>query len=283
LLRDRLRRLARRIPLYRDVLEIRDQIRVLRTMEALRYRDFEMERSERYRDPLRLHRHEHSVNSQNGEDGIIGEIFRRIGETNRVFLEIGVGNGNQNNTAFLLSQGWTGYWIDGDPSFEATVAARPDLSAGLKGKVGFVTRENIGAMVRELGVPSELDLLSLDVDQNTYYILEGLDALRPRVMIVEYNSLVPAAVDWKVSYDARRMWDGSPNAGASLKALERLGASRGYCLVGCDFNGVNAFFVRDDHVGDRFLAPYTAENHYEPSRLVYTPHRMFGQTILERA
>ena len=33
----------------------------------------------RYADPKRLHRHELQVFSQNGEDGVLMEIFRRIG------------------------------------------------------------------------------------------------------------------------------------------------------------------------------------------------------------
>ena len=55
--------------------------------------------------------------------------------------------------------------------------------------------------------------------------------------------------------------------GASLKAMEILGKKKGYSLVACDFLGVNAFFVRDDLLEDKFCAPYTSENHFEPQRL----------------
>ena len=37
-------------------------------------------------------------------------------------------------------------------------------------------------------------------------------------------------------------------------------------LVGCCVAGINAFFVREDLVGDLFCTPFTAENHYEPPR-----------------
>jgi hypothetical protein len=46
----------------------------------------------KYQDPKRLNRHEFQIFSQNGEDGMIQEIFRRIGSTNRFFVEFGVGN-----------------------------------------------------------------------------------------------------------------------------------------------------------------------------------------------
>jgi hypothetical protein len=48
--------------------------------------------------------------------------------------------------------------------------------------------------------------------------------------------------------------------------LQVLGESKGYGLVGCSFAGVNAFFVRDDLLGDNFARPYTAQNHFEPAR-----------------
>jgi len=36
--------------------------------------------------------------------------------------------------------------------------------------------------------------------------------------------------------------------------------------VGCDAVGVNAFFVREDLLGERFLPPFTAAHHYQPPR-----------------
>ena len=46
----------------------------------------------------------------------------------------------------------------------------------------------------------------------------------------------------------------------------RLGRRKGYRLVGCNFAGANAFFVRDDVARDHFLEPATADEHYEPPR-----------------
>ena len=226
-------------------------------------------KSERYQDARCLARFEHQVYSQNGEDGIIAEIFRRIGVTTRSFVEIGVGDGRENNTAFLLSQGWTGAWLDGDrrcarairTSFSTALS-----SARLKFTEGFITAENVKGLLAAASAPLEPDLMSIDIDRNTYYIWEALGKYRPRVVVVEYNATMPAGLDWKVRYAADKWFDGSFYYGASLKAFENLGKSRGYSLVGCDVCGVNAFFVRDDLLGDKFTGPYTAENHYEPPR-----------------
>ncbi len=79
--------------------------------------------TDRFRDPLRLLSFEHQVFSQGGEDGIVREIFRRIGTERRTFIELGAGDGTENNTTFLLQQGWSGIWCEGDRANIAKVNA----------------------------------------------------------------------------------------------------------------------------------------------------------------
>jgi hypothetical protein len=223
----------------------------------------------RYQDPKRLNRHEYRVFSQNGEDGIIAEIFRRIGTTNRFFVEFGAADGFENNTVLLLRQGWSGLWIEGDPDLVAR--ARGHFRAEIDGSKltvmqAFITAENIEDLFRRGGVPDELDLLSIDIDRNDYYVWEKIAHYRPRAVVIEYNPLFPPTMSWVIPYDPQGMWDKTSRMGASLKALADLGSRNGYSLVGCSLAGANAFFVRSDLLGDHFLGPYTAENHYERSR-----------------
>ncbi|MBN2508437.1 MAG: hypothetical protein JXQ71_17295 [Verrucomicrobia bacterium] len=223
----------------------------------------------RYADPRRLQRHEHQVYSQNGEDGVIAEIFRRIGTCDRTFLEIGVGDGLENNTVALLDQGWRGYWIDGDGSAMTRIRKtfwQPLAERRLSLHHATVTAEDAPAILARLQVPAEFDLFSLDIDRNTYFVWQALHAYRPRVVVMEYNSLYPPDVDWTVAYHPKLVYNCTSYMGASLKAYEKLGAHLGYALVGCELCGVNAFFVRRDLCGDKFAAPFTAEHHYEPPR-----------------
>jgi hypothetical protein len=129
-------------------------------------------------------------------------------------------------------------------------------------------------------VPTELDLLSLDIDRNTYYLWEALRQFRPRLVVVEYNAAIPPGIEWKDTYGPR-VWDGTQNFGASLKAYENLGRQLGYSLVGCEFTGINAFFVRNDLVGDKFAEPFTAENHYEPPRYSMIHRRSHTPSIMD--
>ncbi len=223
----------------------------------------------KYQDPKKLNRYEYRVFSQNGEDGIIAEVFKRIGTTNRYFVDFGSSDGFENNTVLLLRQGWSGLWIDADAALvnRAKEHFRPEIE-GHKLTViqAFITAENIEDLFGRGEVPNEFDLLSIDIDRNDYYIWEKISQYRPRVVVIEYNSLYPPTMSWVIPYDPKAYWDGTTRTGATLKALEELGTKKGYSLVGSTINGLNAFFVRDDLLGDHFAAPYTAENHYEPSR-----------------
>jgi len=130
----------------------------------------------------------------------------------------------------------------------------------------MVTAENGDAVTRRRASSASPDLLSIDVDRNTYHIWKALRGWSPRVVAIEYNATFPPDMNWVVDYDASKSWNGTSYFGASLKALEMLGTELGYHLVGCDLAGVNAFFVRKDLCGDRFCAPFSAENHFEPIR-----------------
>lgn len=224
----------------------------------------------RISNPKSLEAYGYKVYSQNDEDGIIHEIFARIGVTNRKFVEFGVQNGLESNCHLLLFYGWQGLWIESSSEYceEISTKFRPVLENGqLKIINAFINKENINELITAGNCFGEIDLLSIDIDGNDYYIWEKLDVINPRCVIIEYNGKFPPDLDWKQAYDAGHIWGGSDWHGASLKAMEALGRKKGYSLVGTNLRGCNAFFVRDDLVAGKFLSPYTAETHYNPLRL----------------
>lgn len=223
----------------------------------------------KYRDSKRLNKYEYQVFSQYGEDGIIEEIYNRIGTTNKYFIEFGVENGLECNSTNLLYKDWQGLWIEGNPKMYSEINERfKDLIGKnkLAVKNEFITAENIEAIFKDGGAPAEPDMLSIDIDYNDYYVWKAITNFKPRVVIIEYNSTFRPDTHFVVPYRADRTWDGSSFFGASLLALQQLADTMGYCLVGCSFAGANAFFVRKDLAGDLFEAPFTAVNHYEPTR-----------------
>ena len=139
----------------------------------------------------------------------------------------------------------------------------------------FVTAENIEGVIEKLGIPAEIDLLSVDIDRNTYWVWKAIRKIRPRVVVVEYNAQIPPDVVWTAEYRPELTWNRTGYYGASLKAYELLGREMGYSLVGCSLNGVNAFFVNNELCGNHFAEPFTSENHFEPPRY-YLSHLRAG-------
>ncbi len=224
----------------------------------------------RWEDPKCLERYGYKVYSQNDEDGIIQEIFRRIGTTDKRFIEFGVQNGLESNCHYLLLKGWSGLWLEGSQKDVQEIhdRFRPIIAGGrLKVKNAFITRDNINELFTSENFTGEIDLLSIDIDGNDYYVWQAVNVVKPRVVIIEYNGKFPPDFEWKQAYNSRHVWDGSDWHGASLKAYELLGRELGYQLVGTNLLGVNAFFVRNDLAGDKFITPATAETLYNPLRL----------------
>jgi hypothetical protein len=223
----------------------------------------------RYADPKRLLRHGFKVYSQHDEDGIIQEIFRRVGTTSRTYVEFGVETGAECNTTKLLIEGWRGLWIEASAPSCQRIASLFD--AFLKDKrltlhQSMVTAENINELIRSGGFSGEIDLLSIDIDFNDYWVWKAIEVANPRVVTIEYNAGLRPPMSVTVPYQPNRSSDGTNFFGASLEALVRLGRTKGYRIVSCNISGSNAFFVREDLCADHFVTPATAEEHYEPPR-----------------
>ena len=213
-------------------------------------------------------RHCTNLGSQNFEDAILADIFARIGAGDRTFLEIGVGDGRENNTRLLLELGWRGAWIESDPAALDAIAQRfaEPLASGRLRLVGqAITVANAAELVAAAGVGAAVDLLSVDVDMNTSHIWRALP-VSARVACVEYNASVPPQLEYEVAYAPDGVWDFSNRFGASLKTLERIGAAKDMALIGCDPMGVNAFFVARELAERHFPGRHDAETHFEPPR-----------------
>jgi hypothetical protein len=236
--------------------------------------------------PLPLNRAEARVYSQNGEDGIIAWLFSQIGTTNRTFVEFGIGDGSECNTANLsLTFGWRGLLLEADAEqaerARAFYASRP-TPPEVRIVTARVTPETIDELLRGNGVEGEIDLLSLDIDGNDYWVWQAISAIDPRVVVIEYNaSFGPersVSVPYKERFDRYREHMSGFYHGASLAALAKLGAEKGYLLMGCDSRGGNAFFVKSDAAAGKLEAVEPREA-YGPlwERAHLTPKQQFDQ------
>ncbi|WP_076791623.1 hypothetical protein [Chlorobium sp. KB01] len=236
--------------------------------------------------PNRLEPYGYKVYSQNDEDGILFEIFRRLEIVNGSFCEIGVENGLECNTLYLIHNGWRGVWIEGNVQQKLPIENKFGSLLNAKQKrlvlgVGFITKDNINEALREtfqlLNVDiNSLDFLSIDIDGNDIYLFEWLE-YSPKVICIEYNAKFPPPLSKKPVYNQNNVWQGSDYMGSSLVALHEVAVQKGYVLVATNITGANAFFVRKDLVQGKFEPDSTPENLYNPPRYwLYLDHFMDG-------
>lgn len=204
--------------------------------------------------------------SQNGEDGVIAEIMRRIGVAHATFVEFGIESGAEGNCVYLAeARGWSGLFMEGDSDHFARLERRYRDRDRIQTVKAMVGPDNINDLIRSAGFDDDLDLLSIDIDGNDYWVWEAVDVVTPSVVCIEYNAHVAYGVRAVQPFDPNAHWNGSSYYGASLAALEDLGREKGYTLVHTELAGVNAFFVRNDRAaafGDAAAVPRRAPNFY---------------------
>ena len=224
---------------------------------------------------------EFSIYSQEGVDGILLHIFSKIGVEQRRFVEIGCGDGRECNTANLsLNLGWSGVLIDADKL--KLTSARHFYRRMLQHKCtevqildSHLSCENVNGVIAAAGLSGGIDLLSIDIDGNDYWIWKALTVVEPRVVVVEYNASFGPEQTVTVPYDPNfECFKAHPSGfyhGASLAALTKLGAAKGYALVAVESQGVNALFLRRDLAEGVFPE-------LDPSQ-AYVPHAQRGKLM----
>lgn len=216
------------------------------------------------------------AHSQNGEDGVLLYLFSLIGTTNKKVLEVCAGDGKTCNSAnLIINHGWEGFLFDGE---EQNVNSGVEFYQSCsdtsfwppKIQHAWITRDNINELVSSLNLSGEIDLLSLDIDGNDYWIFEALDVVQPRVVIAEYQQAwgPDVAVTQRYEEDYSKQHhqaevSGPVFEGASLAALVKLADAKGLRLVGHERKCFNAVFMRKGLAEDIFptVDPATCFDH----------------------
>lgn len=202
--------------------------------------------------PPRLEDTGFRVYSQFEEDGILLFLFAVLGTRNKIFVDIGAGNGvaNSNCANLAINSGWHGLFIEKDVEcVEQGIRFyknHPDTSLYPPQFVcSQVTKENINSLIQKAGLEGEIDLLSIDIDGNDYWIWEALECIQPRVVLIETHvefgekSIV-------VPYDPNYAYPGihKDYHGASPVAMAKLAKRKGYRLVGANHYGFNTVYIQ---------------------------------------
>lgn len=225
--------------------------------------------------------------SQFEEDGLILYVLAVIGIKYRTFVDIGSANGINSNCANLaINFGFHGLFIDGKKenieqgrffyTHHPDTVLFPPIFVN-----SFVTKTNINQIIEENGFKGEIDVLSIDIDGNDYWIWEALDIIRPRIVIIE-SHIELSEDSIVVPYDEDYSYPNEDNPnyfGASGPAMCNLAKIKGYRLVGSNKYGFNTIFVKQNE-GEKELPEVTAQSLFRHPR--YLENRELSKTMKDK-
>lgn len=206
-----------------------------------------------------------NIYSQNGEDGIISQLFKELKINSGFCCEFGGGDGiTCSNTYNLLKDGrFFGILIEANASLAEMCKTNLKNLSNISILNEFVTAENLTSILDKFCYPRDFDLLSIDIDSYDYEIWKNFVIYKPKIVIIEANSYRDPIFEetYKKPCTSYELF-GDPikanhpdriGSGASFMSLIKLGLEKGYIPV--SFTG-NVTFVDKDLIHNLKEFPY---------------------------
>jgi len=183
-----------------------------------------------------------NVYSQNGEDGIVEELLKRLDITTGWVCEFGAWDGVYlSNTFNLVKNGqFNAVFIEGDEDkykdLLNTVEKYNNIIP-LKAFVDHNDNENsLDNLLSQTNIPIDFDILSIDIDLYDYAVWKSLKIYNPKIVIIEIISSVNTDNNIHIH-------DGVNYTSTAFKPTYDLGIEKGYTFV---LHTGNMFFIRND-------------------------------------
>jgi hypothetical protein len=193
------------------------------------------------------------VFSQWGEDGILDYICHNLGLRKPRMLEFGVGDFSECNSRFLVeNRGASVVLVDSNENLLPFVKNQDCYwkSTVIPLNAWITTNTAQDLFEYALHQLEGLDIFSIDLDGNDYWILNSLDLAGVRVVVVEYNPVFGADLSISVpkeeDFDRSKKHVSNLYYGASLRAYINLMELKGFDFIGTNRAGSNAFFVKSE-------------------------------------
>lgn len=183
-----------------------------------------------------------NIYSQNGEDGIIEELLKRLNIENGWVCEFGAWDGiHLSNTFNLLkNKNFNAVFIEGDSNKYNDLLTTVEKFPNIIPIQAYVdhndTYNSLDNLLKQTNIPNDFDILSIDIDSYDYQVWKSLIVYKPKIVIIEINSSV------KVD-DSN--WIHTPNKyqGTGFKPTYDLAIEKGYKFI---LHTGNMFFIRSE-------------------------------------
>lgn len=202
------------------------------------------------------------VHSQNGEDGVLEELIRRLNENPKHLwvCEFGAWDGIENSNTFYFVEkeptACSAVYIEGCKeqfkeivklqerypniiAFNEYVIPGSDEFSPIPGKSTDPVKEasTLDSILQRTPIPIDFDILSIDIDSYDYQVWESLQLYKPKIVVIEIiSSIQPDRLDYIYGKDPSFI-------GTSFMPMYLLGIKKGYKFV---LHTGNMIFVRED-------------------------------------
>ena len=193
-----------------------------------------------------------NVYSQFGEDRIIEDILSRFSSKDLWACEFGAWDGlHLSNTANLIvNRNYSAVLIEADTkkfqTLQTNMSSYPVTS--INRYVQLDGPDKLDEILAATPIPSDFDLLPIDIDGADYWIFQGLMKFRPKVVVIEYNPTIPKEIRFVNPRDVLI------NQGSSMRSICELAEFKDYIV--CGITTCNIFRVDAQYSGifdDRIL------------------------------
>lgn len=193
------------------------------------------------------------VFSQWGEDGILDYICHKFKLRKPRMLEFGVGDFSECNSRFLVeNRGASVVLVDSSKNLFPFVKRQDCYWKSTVIPINaWITVHNAQVLLESACFQLEgLDIFSIDLDGNDFWILKSMNLDVVKVVVAEYNPVfgpdLSISVPEEDDFDRNSKHASNLYYGASLRAFISLMTSKGFEFAGTNNAGSNAFFVKRD-------------------------------------